>query len=362
MSCIKRICVFACFMALQASEYHSYDSISPRILRSFDLDSQFLPQQYEQRDAIKENSQYFLKRFENSYMFIPIIRNMITQESLPQEFLFVAMVESEFITNAQSSKRATGIWQIIPTTAKSLGLEINDYIDERKDPVKSTRAALMYLKYLYNQTGQWYLAVMAYNCGYTRLQKAIQQAGGDTSLHVLIDDNKKFLPRETRNYIRKIVAMSLLFNDVDFLKENDLEYLLNRGATNTLATLKFKSGVPLGLIANSIGLSLKELRKYNTHLKYAFLPPGPASKKYNVHIPYEKLALFLQNFDSSSYKANSAFVLHKVQKGETLSSISRQYKTTISELKRINGLNSSLLTIKQKLVIPIPKKINPKKH
>ena len=345
-------------MSCVGVEYYSFvdsDQHTPKILQSFGLGYEFLPEQTDQRDAIESSAQYFLKRFDNSYTFIPIIRNMIAQEGLPQEFLFLAMVESEFIINAKSSKKASGIWQFMPGTAKGLGLEINDYIDERQDPIKSTQAAITYLKKLYDLTGEWYLAMMAYNCGYTRLQKAIEEAGGDSSLQTLLDEDKKYLPPETRNYIRKIVAMSLVFNDADFLKNNNSEYLLNRGATDTLAILKLKSGVPLGIIAQSAGMSLKELRSYNMHFKYAFLPPGSSDKEYNVYLPYEKLARFKQHFDQN-YTPNSAFILHKVQKGDTLSSIARQYKTNVNELKRVNGLKSTRLSINQKIVIPIPKK------
>lgn len=360
MRCVMRYFVVCTVwvMSCVGVEYYSFvdsDQHTPKILQSFGLGYEFLPEQTDQRDAIESSAQYFLKRFDNSYTFIPIIRNMIAQEGLPQEFLFLAMVESEFIINAKSSKKASGIWQFMPGTAKGLGLEINDYIDERQDPIKSTQAAITYLKKLYDLTGEWYLAMMAYNCGYTRLQKAIEEAGGDSSLQTLLDEDKKYLPPETRNYIRKIVAMSLVFNDADFLKNNNSEYLLNRGATDTLAILKLKSGVPLGIIAQSAGMSLKELRSYNMHFKYAFLPPGSSNKEYNVYLPYEKLARFKQHFDQN-YTPNSAFILHKVQKGDTLSSIARQYKTNVNELKRVNGLKSTRLSINQKIVIPIPKK------
>ena len=333
MKCLRSILLGAMMvLSCAGEEYYSFvhsDGHTPKILQSFGLGYDFLPEQADQRDAIESSAQYFLKRFDNSYTFIPIIRNMIAQEGLPQEFLFLAMVESEFIINAKSSKKASGIWQFMPGTAKGLGLEINDYIDERQDPIKSTQAAITYLKKLYDLTGEWYLAMMAYNCGYTRLQKAIEEAGGDSSLQTLLDEDKKYLPPETRNYIRKIVAMSLVFNDADFLKNNNSEYLLNRGATDTLAILKLKSGVPLGIIAQSAGMSLKELRSYNMHFKYAFLPPGSSDKEYNVYLPYEKLARFKQHFDQN-YTPNSAFILHKVQKGDTLSSIARQYKTNVN--------------------------------
>ena len=359
MKCLRSILLGAMMvLSCAGEEYYSFvhsDGHTPKILQSFGLGYDFLPEQADQRDAIESSAQYFLKRFDNRYTCIPIIRSMIAQDGLPQEFLFLAMVESEFIINAKSSKKASGIWQFMPATAKGLGLEINDYIDERQDPIKSTQAAITYLKQLYNLTGEWYLAMMAYNCGYARLQKAIEEAGGDSSLQTLLDEDKKYLPPETRNYIRKIVAMSLVFNDADFLKSNDSEYLLNRGATDTLAILKLKSGVPLGIIAQSAGMSLNELRSYNMHFKYAFLPPGAGDKEYNVYLPYEKLARFKQHFDAN-YQPNSAFMMHKVQKGDTLSSIARQYKTSINELKRVNGLSTTRLSINQKLIIPIPKK------
>lgn len=129
----------------------------------------------ERAQRIQDKWQYFLKQFEHSYEFIPTLKNMMAKEEIPQEFLFLAMTESAFAPTAKSSKKAIGIWQIMPATGKSLGLEINSYIDERKDPIRSTEAAIKYLKYLYDATGEWYLAAMAYNCGLGRLKGGLKK-------------------------------------------------------------------------------------------------------------------------------------------------------------------------------------------
>ena len=343
-----------------------------KVLQSFGLEYDFLPEQSEYKDRIESKSDYFFKKFENSYLFIPTIRNIIAQEGLPQEFLFVAMIESEFVLSAKSPKKASGIWQFMPATARFMGLEVNKHIDERYDVIKSTRAALAYLKYLYELTGEWYLAVMAYNCGNGRVKRAIEEAGGDMRLSTLLDDEKAYLPAETRNYIRKIVAMGLTFNDADFLRDNDVEHLLNRGATDSLAVIKLRGGTSLDAVARSAGISLRELRKYNLHFKKNILPPGAKGKEYNVYLPYENLAKFHKNFKGykgapverniesatkmaeakSPSSVETVHIIHRVKKGETLSSISRKYNINVSELKRVNGLKDPSIKINQKLVVP----------
>ncbi|MGX3098273.1 transglycosylase SLT domain-containing protein [Helicobacter sp. 23-1046] len=362
------------FSNARGGDYYAFMSDdNMKVLQSFGLEYDFLPEQSEYKDRIETKSDYFFKKFENSYLFIPTIRSIIAQEGLPQEFLFVAMIESEFALNAKSPKKASGIWQFMPGTARFMGLEVNKNIDERYDVIKSTRAALSYLKYLYELTGEWYLAVMAYNCGNGRVKRAIEEAGGDMRLSTLLDDEKAYLPAETRNYIRKIVAMSLTFNDADFLRNSDMEYLLNRGATDSLAVVKLRSGTSLDAVARSAGISLKELKKYNLHFKKNIIPQG-RDKEYNVYLPYENLARFHKNFKGykgaptdkntqsatkvasaqkpSSPSVESVHIIHRVKKGETLSSISRKYNTNINEIKRVNGLKDASININQKLVVP----------
>ena len=190
---------------------------------------------------------------------------MIVQAGIPQEFLFLAMAESGFSSRAYSKKRAVGIWQFMPYTAKDLGLVINDYVDERRDPIKSTQAAIKYLQFLYNATGQWYLAAMAYNCGLGRLKKAIERAGS-SELEVLLDEREKYLPGETRQYIRTILSMSLAFSNTQKMQAVDREYLLNRRAFDTLAQVQIKGGTLLASIAAGAGMSLADIKKIQSPL------------------------------------------------------------------------------------------------
>lgn len=296
----------------------------------------------------------FVQQFDASYEFIPIIRSMIVQAGIPQEFLFLAMAESGFSSRAYSKKRAVGIWQFMPYTAKDLGLIINDYVDERRDPIKSTQAAIKYLQFLYNATGQWYLAAMAYNCGLGRLKKAIERAGS-SELEVLLDEREKYLPGETRQYIRTILSMSLAFSNTQKMQAVDREYLLNRGAFDTLAQVQIKGGTLLASIAAGAGMSLADIKKYNRHLTYNFLPKS--SKEYAIYIPYDRLAHFKQNYDPNALPSAN-FIFHKVKKGESLASIAKKYGISMEELKLSNNFSSKqTIFANQKIVIPILQQI-----
>ncbi|TLE02776.1 lytic transglycosylase domain-containing protein [Helicobacter japonicus] len=334
----------------------THNKSTNQVLNSFGVHTAFMINVADSARAqkVQEKSRYFMQKFANGYEFIPTLKNMMAKEEIPQEFLFLAMAESEFAPSAKSSKKAIGIWQIMPATGKSLGLEINSYIDERKDPIRSTEAAIKYLKYLYEITGEWYLAAMAYNCGPGRLKRGIEEAGGDTRIETLLDDEAQYLPAETRNYIRTILAMSLLFNDVDFLKAQNADYLLNRGATDSIASVSVKGGVSLSTIAQSAKIPLSELKKYNRHFVRSTLPQG--NKRYNVYLPYDKLRNFKRNFNEKHYKQNtSPYITHIVQQGENLGIIAKNYKVSIQAIQEINNIKGTNIFANQQLTIPVSK-------
>ncbi len=292
----------------------------------------------------------FVQQFDSSYEFIPIIRSMIAKGGIPQEFLFLAMAESGFSSKAYSRKKASGIWQFMSFTARDMGLIINDYVDERRDPIKSTKAAIRYLQYLYQATGEWYLAAMAYNCGLGRLNKAIAKAG-TKDLNVLLDEKAKYLPAETRNYIRTILSMSLAFGNLQKMRDSDREYLLNRGAMDTLAEVQVKGGTMLESIAAGAGMDIEDIKKYNRHIIYHFLPPN--QQEYSIYLPYDKLAFFKQNFDQDNAKI-AQFMFHRVKKGENLASIAKRYGITVATLKSTNNLSEKpRITANQRLLVPL---------
>ena len=324
------------------------------LLESFDIKASFLydPIMNDMRnvnnDAYKDK--LFFRAMKDAYIFIPAIKNILAQYNIPQEFLYLAMAESNFSTKAYSVKSASGLWQFMPYTGKLYGLKIDEYVDERKDFIKSTKAASKYLSSLHKRFGKWYLAAIAYNCGGGRLSNAIKRAGTD-DLMVLLDYKKKYLPKESRFYIRKIVALALMGNDEQFLLHSEYEYLLNRASAYSVATVKIPSGDSLKRIANTINMPLNELKKLNRHLKYDFVPPY--AKSYDLYIPYIKLSEFKQNYKTKSIK--NIYKVHIVKRGDNLWNIGKKYNVPYKIVMGFNSLKNAKLRLKQKLIIPIDK-------
>lgn len=336
-----------------ASLFNSgYDKKDLDVLKSLDINEEFLkePTFISMKNVVSnDRKDFFLKKLNEAYIFVPIIKDMIKEAGIPQAFLYLAMAESNFSTRAYSKKKAAGLWQFMPATAKIFGLKINSYVDERRDPIKSTEIAIKYLKHLHKRFGKWYLAAIAYNCGEGRLARGIKKAGSD-DLNILLNSKKKYLPRESRFYIRKIVSLALMANSTNFLLLDDFEHLLNRGSIYPIAPVKLKGGTHLSDVAESMNMSISELKKLNRHLRYEFIPPY--SKEYEIYIPYNRLALFKANFKPT----NINFMIHIVQSGESLYEIGKKYKISYKMIKEANNLKSNLLSINQQLVIPIPKR------
>jgi membrane-bound lytic murein transglycosylase D len=342
----------------------------------------------------KNKKKYFLNLLENGYDFLPLIREEIIRSKIPKDLVSVAFAESYLKLNSLSSKRAVGLWQIMPVTAKRFGLTINEYVDERKDPVKSTDAAINYLKTLYNFFGNWYLAIMAYNAGEARIVEAVVRAKVDKLCKKLGKECKKdktikkyrkiiknyqhrgkyayrdlhklylrlksiplnleelltfqkglkrqYLPKETREYILKILALSFLFNNDEFIKYSN-SYLLNSGVTPSWVKVNVPAGTSLIYVSKVLGISFKELRSHNYHLNYVFTPPY----KYYIYIPYDKLAYFKLHFHPKKY-----FFVYKVKKGDSLLKIAKRFDTKVKLIKDFNKLGK-YLHIGEKLVIPL---------
>jgi membrane-bound lytic murein transglycosylase D len=322
------------------------------LLDSFDIEPSFLydPVMNEIRSQKKsiDKKKHFFKAMKDAYIFIPAIKSTLARYNIPQEFLYLAMAESNFKTVAFSSKKAAGLWQFMPNTGRKYNLKIDDYVDERNDFVKSTEAAAKYLSSLHDRFGKWYLAAIAYNCGGGRLSRAIKQAKSD-DLSVLLDKDKKYIPKESRFYIRKIVALALIGTDEQYMLSSEYEHLLNRANAYSVATVKLPEGESLKRVSKILNMPKEELEKLNRHLKYDFVPPY--AKNYDVYIPYIKLSEFKQKYFKQKYK--NIYKVHIVKKGDNLSRIGRRYGVSYKIIKDFNHLKTSRLRIKQKLIIPI---------
>ena len=361
MNMIKYILLFLIPLWLNANlTYVTNHNKELAILESFDIDSSFVYDPLMNQMRVQNSSTYknkhFFKAMDEAYLFIPAIKNILTEYGVPAEFLFLAMAESNFSNRAYSKKRAAGLWQFMPHTAKLYGLRIDEYVDERRDLIKSTRAAAKYLSYLHRKFGKWYLAAIAYNCGGGRLHHAIKKAGSD-DLRVLLDENKKYIPKESRFYIRKILALALVGSDEQLLLHSEYEHLLNRANAYSIATIKLPGGESLKRVSVLIGLPLKELKKLNRHLKYDFVPPY--SSGYELYIPYIKLSEFRQKYHKKSI--SKIYKIHVVRKGDNLSHIGSKYGVSYKVIMDFNKMKNTRLRLKQRLIIPIESKKSLKK-
>lgn len=322
------------------------------LLESFDIDASFLydpimNQMKAQKLNIDKNKHFF-QAMDEAYTFIPSIKSILAEHGVPAEFLYLAMAESNFSTKAYSPKRASGLWQFMPQTGKLYGLKIDEYVDERRDLVKSTEAAAKYLSDLHKRFGKWYLAAIAYNCGGGRLNQAIKRAGTD-DLAVLLDPKRMYIPKESRFYIRKIVALAMIGHDEQFLMNSEYEHLLNRANAYSISTVQLSRGDSINRLSKTIGIPLAELKKLNRHLKYDFVPPYALA--YDVYIPYIKLNEFKQKYKAEPMK--NIYKVHVVAKGENLSIVGRKYGVAYKVIKDFNNLSSYSLSLNQRLVIPI---------
>lgn len=197
-------------------------------------------------------------------VYLPVVEQYLVMNGMPSQLKYLPMVESELVPYAVSTRGAAGLWQFVAATGQELGLVINDHLDERKDPYKSTEAGVRYLKQLYQRFGSWNLALVAYNCGPSRLQRAIQEAGSQDYAKV-----KPFLPKESQRYLARYLAAAYTgsYGHLHWLSPALPDFHL----MNSVAA-KVYSKISLRQIAQLTGLDLATLRRLNPSFKKNLLP------------------------------------------------------------------------------------------
>jgi membrane-bound lytic murein transglycosylase D len=333
-------------------EFESNHNKQIMLLGAFDVDPNYIHDEHlnamlQSKKSPKAYKHYY-NAMQSARLYIPTIKMILHKADVPSEFIYLAMAESSFITKALSKKRAAGIWQFMPATGRQYGLHIDDYLDERRDPVKSTQAAARYLSSLHHRFGKWYLAAMAYNCGEGCVLRAIEKADGNDDIFTLLDEDKKYLPKETRDYLRKILSYGLMGIDENDMSSSGYSYLMNRANHNSIATISLPKGEKISRVADILEIDKKEMQKLNRHLTYDFVPPF--SKTCDVYIPYDKLNRFKQDYKPC--ELNKIYLVHIVKPGENLSRIGSKYKVPYKIIKEFNHLKSNNLRVSQKLIIP----------
>ncbi|HEX2228350.1 MAG TPA: transglycosylase SLT domain-containing protein [Candidatus Binatia bacterium] len=294
----------------------------------------------------KRGKPYFEKILARSGKYMPMIARVLNEEGLPEELAYLALIESAFLTGATSSQGAAGLWQFVPSTARLYGLKINSWVDERRDPEKSTRAAAAYLKELHSFFGRWYLATAAYNAGQGAIDRAMQQSGAKDFWTLT---RKAQLSDETRNFVPKFVAVAMIATNPEKYGFTNLEY----ESPLEYEEVEIRRSLRIGALAEMADTEVSTIRELNPALLANTTPPG--NDGFTLKIPVGKTAVFAKAYEAVNEKATDLAhsVTHEVKKGETLASIARRYGQEVGALMRFNGLTSARLYVGQQLKILI---------
>lgn len=273
---------------------------------------------------------HFEKWLSRSGRYIELMQDILRQYGLPEDLVYLSLIESGFNPKAFSRARAAGAWQFIKGTGKKYGLRIDRWVDERRDPVKSTHAAAQYLTDLYEMFGSWPLALAGYNAGEGRIARAIRRTKTRDFWKLR---KSRIIRRETKNYVPKFMAATIIAKDPEryqfFVKYQDpWQY----------DEVEIENATYLSSIAKHAGISIEEIKRYNPELKRGVTPPR--AHGYRVKIPAGKKEIFLASYDPEEEEAlviGRSFK-HRVRRGETLSSISRRYGVSIELLLETNRL------------------------
>jgi membrane-bound lytic murein transglycosylase D len=291
---------------------------------------------------------HFAKWMGRSYRYLDRYRAILREEGLPEDTVYLAMIESGFGNFALSHARASGPWQFIPSTGKAFGLRQDFWVDERRDPERSARAAARYLKQLFEQTGDWRLAWAGYNAGGGRIAKA-RRAGFDDFWEMAAQPGKKVLHPETKGYVPKLMAAAIIskhpqafgFTDEEIEKHSWTEY----------EEVKIPSATLLAVVAKAAGVTERELIDLNPELRRSCTPPRP----YALKIPSKNAEAFAASWPSMQPKLRLTFAGHVVRKGDTLSGIAHRHGVPMQGIVEMNGLKrGNKLRIGQELMIPRP--------
>jgi membrane-bound lytic murein transglycosylase D len=226
-------------------------------------------------------------------VFAPLIQAELRERGMPEQLLYLAMIESGFSTRATSRAGAGGVWQFMGPTAKEYGLRVDRWVDERRDPVKATAAALDYLEWLYDRYDSWYLAAAAYNAGPARVDRALERYAGDRrGEEDIYWDIIQHLPRETRDYVPKMLAALALASEpgrYGFKVHPQLAYEYER--------VWVPGGTSLSSIAADVGVDVASLKSLNPHLIRDATPPGGF---YGLRVPVGRVGDVMASFGGRS--------------------------------------------------------------
>jgi membrane-bound lytic murein transglycosylase D len=308
-----------------------------------------------------------------SAYYFPMIEEQLDKYNLPMELKYLPIIESAFNPGARSSANAVGLWQFMYGTGKMYKLEISTFLDERRDPVKSTEAAVKYLSDLYKIYKDWYLVIAAYNCGPGNVNKAIRRSGGTHNYWNIYYK----LPRETRGYVPAFIAAAYVMNHYQSHNLNprypDFSIVTD--------TIKIHDYLHFKQVSEVLDIPVEELQALNPQYRMDIIP-GKADKPYSLRIPMEYVGKFIDYEENIfAYNRDEIFpnneilipklqssntfhpseiqgkdkILYTVKSGDTPGFIAEWYHIRLNDLRYWNNINRNMIRVGQKLAIYVPK-------
>jgi membrane-bound lytic murein transglycosylase D len=292
----------------------------------------------------EKNHSSFQTQLDRAHFYAVPAQEIFKRKGLPEDLIYVALVESGFSPTARSHANAVGMWQIVSKTGNRFGLEQNKWVDERRHPMKAAQAAANYLSLLYDQFGSWSLALAAYNAGENAIQGTLDKSGLKT-FWALLDNG--YLPAETRDYVPKVfAAVKIIRNPHLYGFRLDSEHFMARHET-----VRVPGGLKLSWVGKQIGVPEELLQNCNPELCQSTTPPGCSN--YELCLPIgtgddllTALARHPQHEEKPVGKTDaaprsSALTSYRVKSGDTWSSLARRHKCSVTTLAALNGMKPS---------------------
>lgn len=289
--------------------------------------------------AIRNRFEEWLTRLGH---YKPLVENIFSQFNLPSDLVYLSLVESGFNPHAYSRARATGPWQFMKGTAVLYGLRVDQYVDERRDPIKSTIAAARYLRDLYDLFGAWPLAMAAYNAGEGKVMRALQKTRADSFWEIA---QTKHIRRETKEYVPRFMAATIIAKNPD-----QYGFLQDPPTPHQFEEVIVHRAIPLQALASTTGISLFELRRLNPELRRDVTPPDDPN--YHLKVPVGSRDVVMSNLDKiPAWKPAPIYVKrgklltesngsYRVQGGDSLWTIAKRFHVTVAQLKARNSLTA----------------------
>jgi membrane-bound lytic murein transglycosylase D len=302
-------------------------------------------------DSVENHLEYFKTRgrdvfqkwLDRSARYIPVMKDIFREKNLPEDLVYVAMIESGFNPYAISWARAVGPWQFMPQTGKLYGLKIDWWVDERKDPIKSTQAAAEHLKDLHNLFGSWPLAMASYNAGAGKVQRAVLRTRSEDFWDLKAS---RYIRRETKNYVPKYMAATIIAKNPEAYGFTVQPYDLF-----VYDEVIITESIDLRLAARCAGTTYEVIKELNPELKRWVTPPDATN--YVLRVPKGTGAVFSATFASVPADQKIRWERHLVAKGETLAGVATQYNTSPEAIRDINNLKKNRIIPGKHLLIPV---------